>query len=337
MPNEEQAQPTSRHTLYVPKSTNRRQGFIKTVTAVDPSKKDEYAFDGEFIKNGVETDLPVGEVVVKKIPMGSGRNPEFHWQHALAPPEGTNWEWSERYLGTAFLTFRDDVAQQVKEAEAKRYGFEGSETSAGQELQSEAPDQEGPVKNRPGGIEGANQRRMEMVNTGQRTNRSADTADGVRFYQALEQAAAGHPENPVRLDRQAMRFRSGQRKNPEGMREANRFLKVLVKACPDAVRLGLDWTGTRLSATLDRDELFLAMFGTTAGELREAVAGLPGGGGILDRPLSAAAEETLRLAYTEVDALIEALWAETEERINAFGMQAGETGKPAERMLVPMI
>jgi len=52
-------------------NSGRRKGWSKLVTSVDPSKNNGYAFEGEFLDDGKEYDLPVGSVVIQKHPEGS--------------------------------------------------------------------------------------------------------------------------------------------------------------------------------------------------------------------------------------------------------------------------
>ena len=98
------------HTFKVPTASGRRRGFLKHVVNVDPSYGDGYAFDGEFIPDGRETDLPIGGIVVRKSPMGSLKNPYDTWDWASVPFPDQSWHWSKQYRSSEFLAFRDDVA-----------------------------------------------------------------------------------------------------------------------------------------------------------------------------------------------------------------------------------
>lgn len=80
---------------------------------VDPSYGDGYAFDGEFISDGKETDLPIGGVLVRKTPMGSLKNPYDVWDWTSVPFPGYPWHWSRQYKSSEFLSFRDDVADAL--------------------------------------------------------------------------------------------------------------------------------------------------------------------------------------------------------------------------------
>jgi hypothetical protein len=52
-------------------ASGRRTSWYKQVTGVDESKKNGYAFDGEFVKTGCEVELEVGVVLIEKEPTGS--------------------------------------------------------------------------------------------------------------------------------------------------------------------------------------------------------------------------------------------------------------------------
>ena len=55
-------------------NSGHRQGWLKYVTKVDPSKTNGYAFEGEFLRAGALVDLPQGAVLVACDPTGSVRN-----------------------------------------------------------------------------------------------------------------------------------------------------------------------------------------------------------------------------------------------------------------------
>lgn len=101
-----------RITMHAPTASGRRRGFHRHVTAVDSSRKDGYAFEGEFLPDGREVDLPDAAVLVRKSPSGSVKNARDEWAVGVVLPDGRTL-WSEEYRREAFLTFRDAVEGTV--------------------------------------------------------------------------------------------------------------------------------------------------------------------------------------------------------------------------------
>ena len=97
-------------------STGRRNGLYILVARVDTTVNNTRAFQGDFIKPDQETDLPVGNIVVRRTPTGSSRNGTWNWNHAKVPLPDHDWIWSKAYPQHKFLDFRDTVATEVYEA-----------------------------------------------------------------------------------------------------------------------------------------------------------------------------------------------------------------------------
>lgn len=91
-------------------ASGRRTGWIKHVTEIDATKTNGYAFGGEFLKSGVEAELPAGAVLLYCDPFGSVKN---GWKEARVTKlqaDGTEHEILE-YTDWRddFLTIRDAV------------------------------------------------------------------------------------------------------------------------------------------------------------------------------------------------------------------------------------
>ena len=104
-------------TYSAPTASGRRRGWSKYVTDVDTSKRNGYAFDGAFLREG-ENELPAGAVIVQKSPGGSVRNSTWEWEVGTLQENGKI-DWGEESWGAqSFLSFRDTVAVLVAQAQA---------------------------------------------------------------------------------------------------------------------------------------------------------------------------------------------------------------------------
>lgn len=103
-----------------PKESGGRQGWTKRITAVDKGKVNGYAFEGEFLQSDTEVEIPIGAILVQKLPAGSVKH---GWNEAaayklgedgelidLAPRKVYNWR-------KDFLSFRDLVADAIGQTE----------------------------------------------------------------------------------------------------------------------------------------------------------------------------------------------------------------------------
>lgn len=96
--------------------SGNRKGWTKHVTAVDTSKDNGYAFEGDFVNDG-EHDLEVGAVLVSKDPAGSVK----HGYHVgccgvVQTDGGIKWVTDREYKWREdFLSFRDLVAKHLNQ------------------------------------------------------------------------------------------------------------------------------------------------------------------------------------------------------------------------------
>lgn len=90
-------------------ASGRREGWSKLVTAVDTTKTNGYAFEGEFLGNG-EHDLPIRSIVIQKNPVGSLKNGGHQAECFLVCESGELFKTGTFDWKTGFLTFRDHVA-----------------------------------------------------------------------------------------------------------------------------------------------------------------------------------------------------------------------------------
>lgn len=109
-----------RTTVKAATASGGRTSWFKMVTAVDLSKTNGYAFEGDFVKIGVEVEVELGAILIEKEPCGSVKNPHNEgniWRvvedetdngrgHHLELVESWSWEKS-------FLSFRDAVAKAL--------------------------------------------------------------------------------------------------------------------------------------------------------------------------------------------------------------------------------
>ena len=110
-------------------ASGRRTGWIKQVTSVDPNGRNGYAFGGEFLRDGVEVDLPVGSILVRVDPEGSVKNA---WQsgHILKLEDDgemvelADGDWKDDFLGlrdaaTEAMPWPDETHQSEETVQPK--------------------------------------------------------------------------------------------------------------------------------------------------------------------------------------------------------------------------
>jgi len=111
-------------------NSGRRTGWTRRVTAVDVTKSNGYAFEGEFLNEG-EVDLNPGDVLIQKNPMGSVKNA---WHEGVCivvdnngnlHDVGDKYDWKEQ-----FLSFRNLVAEQLGTQQNPLAGFSDEEITA---------------------------------------------------------------------------------------------------------------------------------------------------------------------------------------------------------------
>jgi hypothetical protein len=55
-------------------ASGRRESWFKKVDSVDSSQKGGYAYEGDFLKPGIELELKVGSIIIECSPHGSVKN-----------------------------------------------------------------------------------------------------------------------------------------------------------------------------------------------------------------------------------------------------------------------
>ena len=96
------------------RASGKRRGWHKHVTGVDTTKRNGYAFDGQFLASG-EQDLPLGAIVIEQEPTGSVKNWGKRGIAYEVTPDGLEEfarcdDWTRE-----FLTFRDAVAEALQD------------------------------------------------------------------------------------------------------------------------------------------------------------------------------------------------------------------------------
>jgi hypothetical protein len=114
-------------TIIRPATTSgNRKSWLKIVTRVDTSKTNGYAFEGEFLKEGIEIEVPVGAIVIEKEPTGSVKNSSHTWNvYRISPIQiqevrNPSLEFLEDFKESNFLSFRDYVAGLLAGAQADK-------------------------------------------------------------------------------------------------------------------------------------------------------------------------------------------------------------------------
>jgi hypothetical protein len=95
-------------------STNsgHRRGWFKHVTSVDTTKKNGYAFNGSFLRDG-ENDLPIGSIIVEQYPTGSVKNGVNKGIAYTVQESGLVQFASCENFHRNFLSFRDTIADSL--------------------------------------------------------------------------------------------------------------------------------------------------------------------------------------------------------------------------------
>lgn len=99
-------------------ASGKRCGWTKRVTGIDPTKSNGYCFVGDFLKAG-ENELPIGSVLIQKIPEGSVAKPRDEGRVLIViadndpdcePGDGKLETFADGYdWQREFLSFRDAV------------------------------------------------------------------------------------------------------------------------------------------------------------------------------------------------------------------------------------
>lgn len=108
---------TTRIRIVKPRATRGRVGWLKVVESVDRTQKNGYAFDGDFLQEGLN-DLRIGAVVIQCEPTGSLRHPAKEFSVGCVVDGKIKWletgnGWTRSWDREDFLDFRDLVAEMV--------------------------------------------------------------------------------------------------------------------------------------------------------------------------------------------------------------------------------
>jgi len=95
-------------------NSGRRTGWIKQITSVDSSKRNGYAFEGEFLTAGQEVDLPVGAILVRVDPEGSVKNAYQSGHIYRLQADGEMEELESGDWRDDFLTLRDAASNALQ-------------------------------------------------------------------------------------------------------------------------------------------------------------------------------------------------------------------------------
>jgi hypothetical protein len=105
-------------------ASGNAQSWFMLVKAVDTTKKDGYAFEGEFLPLRKEIDLQVGAIVIEKEPTGSVKNREYIGNvyrvvtESIEDVRNAHLEYLEEFKWRGdFLSFRDYVAELLQPIE----------------------------------------------------------------------------------------------------------------------------------------------------------------------------------------------------------------------------
>ena len=96
--------------------SGNRKSWFKLVTGVDETKTNGYAFDGEFIELGRETDIEIGSIVIECQPTGSVKNWGKKGIVHKVVDGGLEQVSDEFNYMKDFLSFRDAVAEALSDS-----------------------------------------------------------------------------------------------------------------------------------------------------------------------------------------------------------------------------
>ena len=103
---------------------NKSKGkcYNRTVTSVDVTKTNGYAFTGEFLQDG-EHDLEIGTVVLQIEAGGSYRHPETEAVVYRVQKNGELVEFARLNYKTQFISLRDEIANLLNQKPNPLAGF----------------------------------------------------------------------------------------------------------------------------------------------------------------------------------------------------------------------
>jgi hypothetical protein len=97
------------------KTSGHRVGWTKHVIHVDKTKKNGYAFEGEFLEDGTLYDLAPGSVLIQKRPVGSVRDNYWTGQVFRLKADGTFEHLADGDWYKDHLTLRDAAAEALQQ------------------------------------------------------------------------------------------------------------------------------------------------------------------------------------------------------------------------------
>lgn len=102
-------------------ASGRRESWAKTVTDIDTTERGARAFEGEYLQDGVECDLFIGQFVIEVIPQGSVKN---GWQSVrMLRVTADGLETVDDDLGDwrkDFLSIRDTFAAALEKSRSEQ-------------------------------------------------------------------------------------------------------------------------------------------------------------------------------------------------------------------------
>jgi hypothetical protein len=99
-------------TLKTRYASGGRTNWYKIVTGTDSSKSNGYALLGDFVKSGIEVDIPIGAIIVEWIPGGSVNNPTATGYIYRMSADGLI-DVADYDYRTQFLSLRDHVTTLI--------------------------------------------------------------------------------------------------------------------------------------------------------------------------------------------------------------------------------
>lgn len=99
-----------------PTNSGRRVGWHKHLKSVDVTKTNGYAFEGDFIREGLN-DLPLGAVIIRQSPTGSVANGGKDGAVLVVREDGLHEVLGDTDWSTKFLLIRDAAVSALGSAQ----------------------------------------------------------------------------------------------------------------------------------------------------------------------------------------------------------------------------
>ena len=105
----------NRHTFpAIRNGPGRSTGYYMLLHEVDHAYKTAKSLIGDYIKAHVETDLPIGAIIVQRRPSGTAKFSSWRWSYAFVPTQDDQWQWSPECDHGRFVTFRDNLIAAIQ-------------------------------------------------------------------------------------------------------------------------------------------------------------------------------------------------------------------------------